>query len=155
MANPIIRPLFSRLSTGALAAAALAAALATVGCGSSHPADAQATTAQAQPGSPGPGGAPGARAGGRRLGQVLQSLGLSDDQKEQIRKIMQDARTQARAETDPDKRRTILRGAFAKVQDVLTPAQRDAFKAKMQALRNSSGAAGGAGNANAGQGAQQ
>ncbi len=97
------------------------------------------TTTQAQAGGPagGPPGVGGAR-GNRRFGEVLQSLGLSDDQKDQIRKIMADARTQAKSETDPDARRSTMRAAFAKVQDILTPAQRDAFKAKMQALRNSS-----------------
>jgi Spy/CpxP family protein refolding chaperone len=136
MADPVKR-FIPRAASGALALAALALTLGTAACSSNASAqNAGATQTDAGAPSPGASGAPGARGGNRRMAQVLQSLGLSDDQKEQIRKIMADARSQARTETDPDARRATMRAAFAKVQDVLTPAQRDAFKAKMQALRN-------------------
>jgi Spy/CpxP family protein refolding chaperone len=75
---------------------------------------------------------------GNRFGKVLLSLNLSDDQKAQIRTIMADARTQAKAETDPQARRAKMRAAFAKVQDVLTPAQRDQLKEKMTSMRRAS-----------------
>lgn len=143
MLHPIDRLIRTRLASGILAAGCLAFALGTAACSSTNASAQGGSAAQAEAASPGPGagapGAAGARGGNRRLGQVLQSLGLSDDQKDQIRKIMADARSQARTETEPDARRATLRAAFQKVQGVLTPAQRDAFKAKMQALRNGNG----------------
>lgn len=138
---PLDRLTPGRLAGGLLAAACLALTLGTAACSSTN-ASAQNTSAtQADPGAPSPAapGAAGTRRGNARFGQVLQSLGLSDDQKAQIRKIMADARSQARTETDPDARRATMRAAFQKIQDVLTPAQRDAFKAKMQAARNANG----------------
>jgi Spy/CpxP family protein refolding chaperone len=136
MANELIRPSLTRLA-GPLTAACLAVLLLATGC-SGKPADVAQSSAQAQPaGTAGAPGSAGAR-GNARFGKVLQRLDLSDTQKEQIRTIMKDARTQARGTTDTGQRRAAMRAAFAKVQDVLTPAQRDAFKAKMQELRNSS-----------------
>ena len=152
MAQPIDRFTPARLATSALAVACLALTLGTAACSSTN-ASAQGggTTSQADSSAPSPGAA-GARGGNRRMAKVLASLGLSDDQKTQIRKIMSDARTQARTETDPDARRATMRTAFQKLQDVLTPAQRDAFKAKMQAMRNQNG---GQAAPSTGQGAQQ
>lgn len=145
MAHELIRPSLTRLAAGPLTAACLATLLLATGC-SGKPADVAQSSAQTQPagaaGSPGAAGAPGTAGarGNARFGKVLQSLDLSDTQKEQIRTIMKDARTQARSTTDPDQRRTTMRAAFAKVQDVLTPAQRDAFKAKIAELRAGSAA---------------
>lgn len=135
----MLHPIDRRLgrARGVLAAAALALTLGTAACSSTN-ASAQSQGAATQteaPASPGSGGAAGARAN-RRFGQILLSLGLSDDQKDQIRKIMADARSQARTQTDPQARRATMRAAFQKVQGVLTPDQRDALKAKLQAARN-------------------
>lgn len=135
MTHELIHPTPRRLAAGSLTAACLAALLIVTGCSKPATDLAQAGT-QTQPAgtASGASGAPGARGAG--FGKALQSLDLSDTQKEQIRTIMRDARTQAKSTTDPDQRRTTLRAAFAKVQDVLTPAQRDAFKAKMAELRS-------------------
>lgn len=80
----------------------------------------------------GPSNQGGAR--GNRFGQVLMSLGLSDDQKAKIRSIMQNARQQNQ-NADPDTRRKNMRAAFSQVENVLTPAQRDQLHQKMQAMR--------------------
>lgn len=83
-----------------------------------------------QPGGPQHGGR------GGRMGQVLQSLGLSDAQKQQIRSIMSDARQKNENLTDQDQRRANMRAAFTQIHDkVLTPAQRQQFDQKMQAMR--------------------
>jgi Spy/CpxP family protein refolding chaperone len=85
-----------------------------------------------------PGGAPqggGAPRDRGRFGKVLMTLGLSDGQKSQIRQIMKDARAQNHDVTDPQQRRTNMRAALAKVEAVLTPAQRDDLHKKMQAMR--------------------
>jgi Spy/CpxP family protein refolding chaperone len=79
--------------------------------------------ALAQAGPPG-----GARGGGKRFGEMLAKLGLSDAQKAQIKGIMKSARDQNQNVTDPEQRRANFRAAFAKVETVLTPAQRDKLK---------------------------
>lgn len=71
---------------------------------------------------------------GNRFGQVLMSLGLSDDQKAKIRSIMQNARQQNQ-NADRDTRRKNMRAAFSQIENVLTPAQRDQLHQKMQAMR--------------------
>jgi len=70
----------------------------------------------------------GARGGGRRFGEMLAKLGLNDAQKARIKGIMKSARDQNQNVTDPEQRRANFRAAFAKVEDVLTPAQRDKLK---------------------------
>jgi Spy/CpxP family protein refolding chaperone len=80
--------------------------------------------ALAQAGPP-PGGA---RGGGKRFGEMLAKLGLSDAQKAEIKGIMKSARDQNQNVTDPEQRRTNFRAAFTKVEGVLTPAQRDKLK---------------------------
>ncbi|HTJ26879.1 MAG TPA: Spy/CpxP family protein refolding chaperone [Candidatus Limnocylindria bacterium] len=70
-----------------------------------------------------------------RMGRVLMSLGLSDAQKQQIRDIMAAARKQNQGVTDRDQRRANFRAAFAKIDTVLTPAQRDSLHKQMQAMR--------------------
>lgn len=78
---------------------------------------------------------PNEQGGGRdRFGQVLMSLGLSDDQKAKIRSIMANAR-QKNQNADRDTRRKTMRAAFAQIENVLTPAQRDQLHQKMQAMR--------------------
>jgi Spy/CpxP family protein refolding chaperone len=79
--------------------------------------------ALAQAGPPG-----GGRGGGRRFGEMLVKLGLNDAQKARIKGIMKSARDQNQNVTDPEQRRANFRAAFAKVEDVLTPAQRDKLK---------------------------
>lgn len=78
----------------------------------------------------GPGGQ-----GGRHFGKALMSLGLSEAQKTQIRQIMKDARAQNHTLTDPQQKRANMHAAFAKVEAVLTPSQRDDLQKKMQAMR--------------------
>jgi Spy/CpxP family protein refolding chaperone len=70
-----------------------------------------------------------------RLAKALMGLGLSDQQKQQIRDIMKDARAQSQGVTDRTQRRTMMRAAFAKIDTVLTPAQRDELHKQMQAMR--------------------
>jgi Spy/CpxP family protein refolding chaperone len=86
-----------------------------------------------------PGGDQGGQGGhggpNARMGQVLMSLGLSDAQKQQIRDIVADARKKNQGVTDRDQRRATMKAAFAKVDTVLTPAQRDSFHKQMQAMR--------------------
>ena len=82
-----------------------------------------------------PGGAPPAAAHGRRMGQLLMSLGLSDQQKSQIRAIIADAHKQNANVTDPDTRHANMRAAYKKVDAVLTPAQRTELQAKRDAMR--------------------
>ncbi|HYZ16508.1 MAG TPA: hypothetical protein VE591_08910 [Candidatus Acidoferrum sp.] len=84
-----------------------------------------------------PGAGEGAQGGQNRgrLGKVLVTLGLSDAQKTRIREIMKDARAKNQGVTDPQIRRTNMRAAFAQVEAVLTPSQRDDLHKKMQAMR--------------------
>jgi Spy/CpxP family protein refolding chaperone len=70
-----------------------------------------------------------------RMAQALMSLGLSDGQKQQIRDIMAGMRKQNQGVTDRDQRRANMKAAFAKIDTVLTPSQRDALHKQMQAMR--------------------
>jgi Spy/CpxP family protein refolding chaperone len=83
------------------------------------------------------GGASAGPRGGNRgaMGKVLLSLGLSDQQKSQIKDIMATARAQARATQDRDQKRAAYKTATDKIDTVLTPAQRTEFHAKMDAMR--------------------
>jgi Spy/CpxP family protein refolding chaperone len=84
-------------------------------------------------------GPPPAGAGhGNRMGKILMSLNLSDEQKTQIRGIIADARKQNENVTDRDQKRANMKAAYAKVETVLTPAQRTQFHAKLDALRQQS-----------------
>jgi Spy/CpxP family protein refolding chaperone len=96
--------------------------------------------AQAAPGPGGPGG-PNGR-GNQRFAKMLLSLQppLTEAQKNRIRAIMADARTKARALTDPQAKRDTMRAAFGKIRTVLTPAQQAKMKAEFgasQARQNS------------------
>lgn len=90
-----------------------------------------AVSAQAAPDQS---GRPGQR-GGRRFGQMLLSLNLSDAQKNRIRDIMADARAKNKTLADRDAIRANMRAAFAKVQTVLTPAQQAKLKREFAAAR--------------------
>jgi Spy/CpxP family protein refolding chaperone len=89
-----------------------------------------AALAQDQPGAAAP-------AGGHRprMGEMLKTLNLSDAQKTQIRGIIADARKANADVTDRDQKRANMKAAYAKVETVLTPAQRDQLHAKMAAMR--------------------
>jgi Spy/CpxP family protein refolding chaperone len=83
-----------------------------------------------------PAGAPPAQSErGRRMGQMLMSLNLSDEQKTQIRAIIADARKANQNVTDRDQKRANMKAAYAKVETVLTPAQRSELHAKIEAMR--------------------
>jgi Spy/CpxP family protein refolding chaperone len=138
------------------AAAALLGALVLAGCSggsgstdastqgaSSQTASTQGTTAGAaaqgssMQGSSMQGAAPGqgSPASRGRFGKILLSLGLSDEQKTQVRAIIAAARAQAKTQ-DPETRRATMRAAYTKIETtVLTPAQRATFETKMAALR--------------------
>ncbi len=89
-----------------------------------------AASAQDQPaGGPPPGASRG------RMGKVLMSLNLSDEQKTRIRAIMADTRKQNATITDRDQKRANYKAAMAKVETVLTPAQRTEFHTKLEAMR--------------------
>lgn len=79
-----------------------------------------------------PAPAPSGRHG--RFGQILMSLNLSDQQKSQIRAIMQNTRQQ-NENADRDARRANVQAAFKKIDTVLTPAQRQELHAKLDAMR--------------------
>ena len=59
------------------------------------------------------------------VGQVAEKLGLTDDQKVQVKAILKAAHEQAKAATDPEAKKKIMHEAFAKIKTtVLTDAQR-------------------------------
>ena len=87
--------------------------------------------AQAAPDQPGQAG----QRGGRRFGQMLLSLNLSDTQKNRIRDIMADARAKNKTLADRDAVRANMRAAFATVRSVLTPAQQAKLKTEFAAAR--------------------
>lgn len=78
--------------------------------------------------------APAASGQGHRFGEILMSLGLSDQQKSQIRSIMQTSRQQNK-NADPETRRANRQAAFKKIDAVLAPAQRQTLHAKLDAMR--------------------
>jgi Spy/CpxP family protein refolding chaperone len=82
-----------------------------------------------------PSGPPAGAPHDHRMGQMLMSLDLSDAQKAQIRAIMADAHKQNANVTDREQRRANMKAALAKIDTVLTPAQRTALHAKMDAAR--------------------
>jgi Spy/CpxP family protein refolding chaperone len=93
-----------------------------------------AALAQDQPGAAAPAGPPPG-AHGNRMGKMLMLLNLTDAQKTQIRAIIADARKQNENVTDRDQKRANMKAAYAKVETVLTPAQRTELHAKMEAMR--------------------
>jgi Spy/CpxP family protein refolding chaperone len=121
-------------AVAALAIFLLSGGVVLTGCSSHAPAQATESQqgGQAQEG-------PGSSQRGPRFGQVLLSLGLSDDQKARIRSIMQDARQQSQG-ADQETRRKNFRAAMAKIDGVLTPAQRDQLHQKLAAMRQNRGA---------------
>ncbi len=153
----------ARLSPTSLAgllragAAGIALAGMLTACGGSHAASDSGTAAPGAAASADPGsaaassapdagaspadaggasaGTPGSRAGGRRLmAKALASVGLTADQKSQIRAIMKAARAES-ANADPETRRANYKAAMAKMETVLTPDQLTAYHAKMAELR--------------------
>lgn len=87
----------------------------------------------------GPAGAAGGPAAGRRrMAQALAGLGLSDDQKAQIREIMRSARKE-NVNADPQTRRANYKAAFAKIDALLTPDQRTKLHARLGTMRGGRG----------------
>jgi Spy/CpxP family protein refolding chaperone len=124
------------LSLAAVATVAVALLAFTAGdlaLGSVAPAAAQSAPG---PGGPGGPGGPNGR-GNQRFAKMLLSLQppLTEDQKNRIRAIMADARSKARALTDPQAKRDAMRGAFDKIRTVLTPAQQAKMKAQFDAFK--------------------
>jgi Spy/CpxP family protein refolding chaperone len=97
--------------------------------------DVPVASAQAAPAQPG-------QRGGRRFGEMLLSLNLSDAQKNKIRDIMAQARAQNKTLADRDAIRANMRAAFAKVQTVLNPHQLAKLKSEFAAARAHRAAAG-------------
>jgi Spy/CpxP family protein refolding chaperone len=122
----------------------LTAALSALGFASGAAAVSAAPAVVAQAVQPPAGQAPPPAGGRMHYGQVLMSLNLSDDQKTKIRGIIQSAREQNQNVTDRDTKRANMRAAFAKVEAILTPAQRDQLHAKLKAMRAQQGAPGAA-----------
>jgi Spy/CpxP family protein refolding chaperone len=88
-------------------------------------------------GPPQEGGGAGAQGAGRgrRFGELLKSLNLTDDQKTKIRAIMADARKKSEG-ADRDTRRANMRAAFNAIETtVLTPPQRAEFEKKLAEMR--------------------
>ena len=104
----------------------------SAGSGASAAAGGASSSASGATGATGSGQSPQARG---RMGQVLLSLDLTDDQKAKIKQIMADTRKQNEAVTDRAEKRANFRLAFQKVEAVLTPDQQAKFKAKMAAMR--------------------
>ena len=96
-----------------------------------------AVSAQAAPGQGAPGG-PGGH-GNQRFAKMLMSLNLSDDQKNQIRSIMADARAKSKTLTDPQDKRKTMFGAFQNIEAVLTPAQKTKLDAERTAFKKAHG----------------
>jgi len=119
-----------------LAALGVAFAFALGGCsGSSGGGSAAASSQDAAGGGAGAGAPGGSAANGRhRMAQALASLGLSDDQKTQIRAIMSAARKES-AGADPATRRANYKAAIAKIDSVLTPDQLTKWHAKLDEMR--------------------
>jgi Spy/CpxP family protein refolding chaperone len=74
------------------------------------------------------------------MGQILLSLNLTDSQMAKIKQIMGAARAKNKAipSTDPNRRdesRANMQAAYAQIDTVLTPAQKTAFHAKLDAMR--------------------
>jgi Spy/CpxP family protein refolding chaperone len=91
-----------------------------------------AASAQDQPATGAP---PAGHARGQMMAKALMSLDLTDAQKSQIRAI-RDETMKANADvTDRDVRRANYKAMMAKVETVLTPAQRTQFHAKLDAMR--------------------
>jgi Spy/CpxP family protein refolding chaperone len=118
-----------------LAALGVTLAAAVSGCGGSTANSGGAASQQDAGGSVSAGTGPGAAAGGRHMmAQALMGLGLSDDQKAQIRDIMRAARKES-VGADPATRRANYKAAFAKIDTVLTPDQRVRLQTKLAELR--------------------
>jgi Spy/CpxP family protein refolding chaperone len=66
---------------------------------------------------------------------MLMTLNLSDAQKGQIRGIIASARQQNQSVSDPQTKRSNMRAAYAKVRDILTPAQRAKLESEMAAAK--------------------
>ena len=89
----------------------------------------------------------GARARGQRnvLRRVLQSLNLSNDQKDKIKAILQDQQNQAKAlrkdttltqEEKRAKRQDLNKDTLGKIKDVLTPDQQKTLQQEIAKLRH-------------------
>ena len=130
------RHLINAASALALAATVLIAA----GCSAQHSdsstdstgAGAGASTGAASSAANPGGGSPQTRG---RMGQILMSLNLTDDQKAKIKQIMAQTRKENENITDRAVKRANFRAAYQRVQEVLTPDQQTQFKAKMAAMR--------------------
>ena len=84
--------------------------------------------------SPGPGGgSQGYGKGRQQFAKMLQTLDLSDGQKNQIRSIMEAARAKNKTLTDPQAKRQTMSGAFKNIEAVLTPAQKSKLDAERAA----------------------
>ncbi|MBD5656774.1 MAG: hypothetical protein IAI50_16570 [Candidatus Eremiobacteraeota bacterium] len=110
-------------------------ALTLAGCSSGHSGSDSTAAGGSQAGAGSGGSVGSATRGRRRMAEVLRSLDLSDEQKQQIREIMTATRKE-NANADPSTRGTNMRAAYAKISDtVLTPDQRSKFQAKMAQMR--------------------
>jgi|HubBroStandDraft_2_1064218.scaffolds.fasta_scaffold88443_2 Spy/CpxP family protein refolding chaperone len=114
---------------------ALLAALAIAGCSHSADTSTGAGDNAAQPGSAGAMSQGGA-ARMHRFARVLKSLNLTPAQEDQIKTIMADARKKNETAPDTQTKRDNMKAAIAQIHEILTPAQRTEFDAKMQAMRS-------------------
>jgi Spy/CpxP family protein refolding chaperone len=111
-----------RLPALAVALAATASLYGTFAVAGTAWGSTPAVLAQASP-------PPGGRAMAlRKFGEILGKLGLTGAQKAQIKGFMKAARDQNQNVTDPEQRRANFQAALAKIDGVLTPAQRVKFK---------------------------
>jgi Spy/CpxP family protein refolding chaperone len=121
--------------------AGIVAALPLTGCSGKSSAP-DSTTGSGMQGSAGSGPAAGTggnpAAGRRRMAQALMGLGLSDDQKTQIREIMRSTRKES-VNADPETRRANYKAAFAKIDELLTPDQRVKLHARLGTMRGGRG----------------
>jgi Spy/CpxP family protein refolding chaperone len=130
MTSTMSSPL-KKLATLSAAFAAFAAVGSAGTLGAAVLGVAPAAFAQDQPAAP----PAGAQQRGKRMGEILLSLGLNDTQKSKIKEIMASARKQNEGVTDRSVRRENMKKAYAQVKTVLTPAQAKAFDDKMAAMR--------------------
>jgi Spy/CpxP family protein refolding chaperone len=106
--------------------------LATLATACSRPASTTDAT-NVQPGAAGAMSQGGA-ARTHRFAKILETLNLSDAQKDKIRAIMADARAKSK-DADPETRKANFKAAFAQIDTILSPDQRTQLHAKLQSMR--------------------
>ncbi len=92
----------------------------------------------------GQGGYGGSRGGGARIQALVDTLGLTPDQKEKARPIFSEMRQKMMAAgADADARRAAMKDSLAQFEAILTPDQKTKFEAERAQMHGGGGGAGG------------